>query len=242
LETGIRLQRVLADAGLGSRRACEVLIAQGRVSVNDTTVTEQGRRVDPANDVIRVDGLRVTTSAERVYLALNKQRGMLSTMSDERGRPCVGDLVEGRRERLYHVGRLDADSEGLLLLTNDGELAHRLMHPSHGVPKTYLVELLGPLPREVGRSLRSGIELEDGTASVNSFRVVSSAANRISVEVVLHEGRNHVVRRMFGAVGHPVQRLVRTHVGSVALGSLRAGKMRHLTQHEIGKLYADVGL
>jgi 23S rRNA pseudouridine2605 synthase len=219
-----------------------VLIAQGRVSINDAPVTEQGRRVDPASDVIRVDGMRVSTGADRVYLALNKPRGMLSTMADDRDRPCVGDLVRDRRERLYHVGRLDADSEGLLLLTNDGELAHRLTHPSHGVPKTYLVELIGPLPREVGRGLRHGVELEDGVARVDSFRVVSSAANRVSAEVVLHEGRNRVVRRMFAAVGHPVQRLVRTQVGSVALGSLRAGKLRHLTQHEIGKLYADVGL
>jgi 23S rRNA pseudouridine2605 synthase len=239
---GIRLQRVLADAGFGSRRACEVLIDQGRVSVNDEVIREQGRRVDPATDLIRVDGMRVTTDQHRVYLALNKPRGMLSTMADDRGRPCVGDLVRDRRDRLYHVGRLDADSEGLLLLTNDGELAHRLMHPSYGVPKTYLVELIGPLPREVGRELRRGVELDDGPASLDSFKVVSSAANRVSVEVVLHEGRNRVVRRMFDAVGHPVQRLVRTQIGSIALGSLRMGKLRHLTQHEIGKLYADVGL
>ena len=239
---GIRLQRVLADAGFGSRRACEVLIDQGRVEVDGQVVREQGRRVDPRAAVIKVDGLRVTTGRQLVHLALNKPRGMLSTMSDDRERPCVGDLVADRAQRLYHVGRLDAESEGLLLLMNDGELAHRLMHPSFEVPKTYLAELIGPIARDLGRQLRAGVELEDGTVAVDAFRVVSSATNRVMVEVVLHEGRKHVVRRMLGAVGHPVQRLVRTEIGPVRLGSLRAGKLRRLSQEEIGRLYAAVGL
>ena len=143
-QQGIRLQKVMAQAGVGSRRVCEDMIEAGRVQVNDKRVTEQGMRVDPATDVIKVDGLRIVTNDTQVYFALNKPVGMLSTMSDELGRPCVGDVVEGRNERLFHVGRLDADSEGLLLLTNDGELAHRLMHPSYEVEKTYLAEVAGP--------------------------------------------------------------------------------------------------
>ncbi len=239
---GVRLQKVLAAAGLGSRRACEVLIEQGRVSVDGEPVTEQGRRVDPERSVVRVDGLRVTTARDQVHLALNKPKGMVTAMSDPEGRPCVGDLVQGRRERLFHVGRLDADTEGLLLLTNDGELAHRLSHPSYEVPKTYLAEVLGPLPRDVGRRLRAGVELEDGVATVDSFRLVDSAANRVLVEVVLHEGRKHVVRRMLSAVGHPVQRLVRTAVGPVQLGAQKVGKLKPLSRPEVGELYRLVGL
>ncbi len=239
---GVRLQKVLAAAGLGSRRACEVLIEQGRVSVDGEPVREQGLRIDPQTAVVRVDGLRVTTATDQVHLALNKPRGMVTAMSDPAGRPAVGDLVQGRRERLFHVGRLDADTEGLLLLTNDGELAHRLAHPSYEVPKTYLAEVLGPLPRDVGRRLRAGVELEDGVARADSFRLVDSAANRVLVEVVLHEGRKHVVRRMLAAVGHPVQRLVRTAVGPVQLGPQKPGRLRPLNRSETGALYALVGL
>ena len=139
-QQGVRLQKVMAQAGVGSRRVCEDMIDAGRVQVNDKQVTEQGMRVNPLSDVIKVDGMRVVTNDTQVYLALNKPVGMLSTMSDDRGRPCVGDLVEGRNERLFHVGRLDGDSEGLLLLMNDGDLAHRLMHPSYEVEKTYLAD------------------------------------------------------------------------------------------------------
>jgi 23S rRNA pseudouridine2605 synthase len=241
-DEGIRLQKVLAGAGLGSRRACEVLIGEGRVSVDGELVREQGMRVDPETAVIKVDGMRITTSSTSVYLALNKPKGMVSAMSDPEGRPTVGDLVEGRKERLFHVGRLDADTEGLLLLTNDGELAQRLTHPSYEVPKTYLAELLGPLPRDVGRQLRTGVELEDGMARVDSFKLVDSAANRVLVEIVLHEGRKHIVRRMLEQVGHPVQRLVRTAVGPVQLGSQKSGRLRPLTRQELGALYALVGL
>ncbi len=239
---GVRLQKVMAAAGVGSRRACEVLIEQGRVSVDGELVREQGRRVDPQTAVVRVDGLRVTTARDQVHLALNKPRGMVTAMSDPEGRPAVGDLVQGRRERLFHVGRLDADTEGLLLLTNDGELAHRLAHPSYEVPKTYLAEVLGPLPRDVGRRLRAGVELDDGPARVDSFRLVDSAANRVLVELVLHEGRKHVVRRMLSAVGHPVQRLVRTAVGPVQLGAQKPGRLRPLNRQELGELYRLVGM
>jgi len=240
--TGIRLQKVMAAAGVGSRRACEVLIGQGRVSVDGETVTEQGRRVDPETAVVRVDGMRITTSAGSVHLALNKPRWMVTAMSDPEGRPAVGDLVDGRKERLFHVGRLDVDTEGLLLLTNDGELAHRLTHPSYEVPKTYLAEVLGPVARDVGRQLRDGVELDDGLARVDSFRLVDSHANRVLLEVVLHEGRKHIVRRLLAAVGHPVQQLVRTQVGPVHLGDQRAGKLRALTPQEIAAVYALVGM
>ncbi len=239
---GVRLQKVLAAAGLGSRRACEVLIAEGRVSVDGEVVREQGRRVDPERAVIRVDTMRINTTTGVVYLALNKPRGMVTAMSDPEGRPSVGDLVASRKERLFHVGRLDAETEGLLLLTNDGELAHRLSHPSFEVPKTYLAEVLGPVARDVGRRLREGVELEDGMVRVDSFRLVDSNANRVLLEIILHEGRKHVVRRALAEVGHPVQRLVRTAIGPVRVGDQRAGKLRPLTRDELAGLFELVGL
>ena len=241
-DEGIRLQKVLASAGVGSRRACEELIAAGRVSVDGDLVTGQGRRVDPEKAVIRVDGLRVTTATDRVYLALNKPKGMVSAMSDAEGRPTVGDLVRDRKERLFHVGRLDADTEGLLLLTNDGELAHRLSHPSFEVPKTYLAQIIGPVQRDVGKRLRAGVLLEDGPVKVDSFKLIDSSANKVLVEVVLHEGRKHVVRRLLSEVGHPVQNLVRTAIGPVQLGSHRPGRLRNLTAAEVASLYVLVGL
>ncbi len=239
---GIRLQKVLAAAGIGSRRACEVLIGEGRVSVNDEVVTSQGRRVDPEVDVIRVDTMRINTARGLVYLAMNKPRGYVTAMSDPEGRPTVGDLVRDRTERLFHVGRLDADTEGLLLLTNDGELAHRLSHPSYEVPKTYLAEVIGPVARDVGRRLREGVELDDGMVRVDSFKLVDSNSNRVLLELVLHEGRKHIVRRALAEVGHPVQRLLRTSVGPVQLGSQKPGKIRNLTRDELAGLFALVGM
>jgi 23S rRNA pseudouridine2605 synthase len=240
--TGERLQKVLARAGLGSRRACERLIDEGRVEVDGEVVRRQGVRVDPATAVIRVDGMRLAAAPDLVHLALNKPEGVVSTMSDPEGRPCLGDYVEGRRQRLFHVGRLDVATEGLILLTNDGELAHRLMHPSHEVSKTYVADVPAPIPRDLGRRLRDGVLLEDGLARVDGFRVVSSAAGRALVELVLHDGRNHVVRRMLEAVDHPVGRLVRTKIGTVALGDLRPGKLRPLNRPELGDLYEAAGL
>jgi 23S rRNA pseudouridine2605 synthase len=239
---GVRLQKVLAAAGVGSRRACEELISEGRVTVDGETVREQGLRVDPEAVVVHVDGMRVTTASNRLYLALNKPRGMVSAMTDPDGRPTVGDLVVDRKERLFHVGRLDADTEGLLLLTNDGELAHRLSHPSYNVPKTYLAQVIGPVQRDVGKRLRAGVLLEDGPVRVDSFRLIDSAANKVLVEVVLHEGRKHVVRRLLAEVGHPVQSLVRTAIGPVQLGSQRAGKLRPLSTQEVAALHTLVGL
>jgi 23S rRNA pseudouridine2605 synthase len=239
---GVRLQRVLAAAGLGSRRACEKLIDEGRVEVDGVRVTEQGLRVDPRHAVIKVDGMRIQSAPDLVYLVLNKPTGVVSTMSDPEGRPSLADYVAERNARLFHVGRLDADTEGLILLTNDGELAHRLSHPSYGVAKTYLAEVTGPVARDVGKRLKAGIELEDGPVSVDGFRLVSTVGSRVMVEVTLHEGRKHVVRRLLAEVGHPVSRLVRTDIGPISLGHLKPGKQRKLSQQEVGALYQAVGL
>lgn len=241
-EAGIRLQKVLAQAGLGSRRACEDLIAEGRVEVDGVVVTEQGVRVDPRSAVIRVDGERVPTAPDVVVLALNKPRGIVCTMRDERGRPCVGDLVADRADRLFHVGRLDADTEGLLLLTNDGDLAQRLAHPSHGVEKTYVATVPAPIGRDVGRRLRSGVELEEGTVKVDSFAVLEALPGRALVELTLHEGLKHVVRRLLEAVGHPVESLVRTRFGPVRLGQQRPGTLRAIDGAELRSLYTAAGL
>jgi 23S rRNA pseudouridine2605 synthase len=239
---GVRLQKLLAAAGVGSRRTCEGLITAGRVEVDGHLVTELGVRIDPMRQTVNVDGSRVTLDESRVYLAFNKPLGVVSTMSDDLNRPCVGDYVSNRKERLFHVGRLDADTEGLLLLTNDGELAHRLQHPSYGVLKTYLAQIPGPVPRELGKTLRAGIELPDGPVKVDSFKLVDSAPGKALVEIQLHEGRKHVVRRLLEAVGHPVITLVRTDVGPIRLGDLRSGRMRALNQPEIGQLYSAAGL
>jgi pseudouridine synthase len=239
---GIRLQKVLAAAGVGSRRHCEEMIGAGRVEVDGEIVRRFGARVDPQTQVIRVDGRRIPAREDLVYLALNKPAGVLTSMSDPRGRPTIADYLGDRGERLFHVGRLDYDTEGLMLLTNDGELAHRLAHPSYGVLKTYLADVAGPLSRDLGRRLMTGVELDDGLATADRFRVVERAGQRALVEITLHEGRKHIVRRMLAEAGHPVSRLVRTQVGPVALGPLKPGTTRRLTTREIGELYAAVGL
>ncbi|QFZ22316.1 rRNA pseudouridine synthase [Saccharothrix syringae] len=239
---GVRLQKVLAKAGVASRRVAEELIELGRVQVDGEVVREQGRRIDPETAVVHVDGVRVQVKEDVITLVLNKPRGVLSTMHDEQHRPCVGDYLSQRKERLFHVGRLDADTEGLLLLTNDGDLAHRLMHPSYEVPKTYLAEVPGPIPKDLGRTLRAGVELDDGPVKVDSFRLISAVPGKALVEVVLHEGRKHIVRRLLEHVGHPVSSLVRTAVGEVRLGNQRPGSMRVLNRQEVGSLYKAVGL
>ena len=244
-KTGVRLQKVLSQAGIASRRVAEKMIRDGRVEVDGVVITELGTRVDPAVSVIRVDGARISIDHTLVHLAINKPRGMHSTMSDDRGRPCVGDLVEHRvrgNAKLFHVGRLDAETEGLLLLTNDGELAHRLMHPSYEVPKTYLATVMGAVPKGLGRKLRDGIELDDGPVRVDDFAVVDAVPGRSLVRVTLHEGRKRIVRRLLAEVGFPVQELVRTDIGAVTLGEQRPGSIRVLTQKEIGDLYKAVGL
>ncbi|NUT35105.1 MAG: rRNA pseudouridine synthase [Hamadaea sp.] len=231
-----RLQKVLAAAGVGSRRACEDLIERRRVVV-DGKVARLGDKVDPAVAEIYVDGQRVVVDSRLVYLAMNTPRGVVSSMSDERDREALADYVGDLGVRVFHVGRLDQESEGLILLTNDGNLAHKLMHPSYEVPKTYLAEVPGPLPRSVGRTLRGGVELEDGLARVDSFRLVDAIGNTALVEVILHEGRNRIVRRMFDALGFPVTRLVRTAIGPIKLGDLKAGRHRRLNAAEVAALF-----
>jgi len=239
---GVRLQKVLAAAGVGSRRHCEELIGAGRVEVDGQTVRRFGARVDPEHQIIRVDGKRIPARQDIVYLAFNKPPKVLTAMSDDRGRRTIADFLGDRAERLFHVGRLDYDTEGLMLLTNDGELAHRLAHPSYEVAKTYVADVPGPVSRDLGRRLATGVELEDGVAVADRFRVLEQAGSRALVEITLHEGRKHIVRRMLAEVGHPVSRLVRTTVGPIKLGNLRPGETRDLTTKEIGELYAAVGL
>ena len=239
---GVRLQKVLASAGVGSRRHCEELIGAGRVEVDGQTVRRFGARVDPEHQIIRVDGKRIPARQDVVYLAFNKPPKVLTAMSDERGRRTITDFLGDRAERLFHVGRLDYETEGLMLLTNDGELAHRLAHPSYEVAKTYLADVPGPVPRDLGRRLATGIELDDGVAVADRFRVLEQAGSRALVEITLHEGRKHIVRRMLAEAGHPVSRLVRTTVGPIKLGGLRPGATRDLTTKEIGELYAAVGM
>jgi 23S rRNA pseudouridine2605 synthase len=238
---GVRLQKLLAAAGVGSRRVCENLISEGRVEVDGNVVTELGVRIRPTQ-VVHVDGVRVQLDEDRVYFAFNKPLGVVTTMSDDLGRVNIGDYVANRSDRLFHVGRLDADTEGLLILTNDGDLAHRLQHPRYGVAKTYLAQIRGPVPRGLGKQLRDGVELDDGPATVDSFRVVDSQPGKALVEVILHEGRKHIVRRLLDAVGHPVLSLVRVQVGPIHLGDTKPGKWRYLTSAEVGALYAAAEL
>lgn len=238
---GIRLQKVLSQAGIGSRRACEALIEQGRVSVNGSRVREQGTRVNPETDVIHVDGERVPTKSDTAVYAMNKPKGVLTTMTDDQGRPCVGDYFVDRATRVFHVGRLDADTEGLLLLTNDGELSNRLTHPKYSVDKTY-VATVKEITNQALQALALGIELDDGPAAANSARVISRTKNAVMIELVIHEGRNRVVRRMFDAVGSPVTALVRTRFGPIHLGQQRPGSVRAITGPELRSLYTAAGL
>lgn len=238
----VRLQKVLAAAGLGSRRACEALIEQGRVEVDGRRVREQGVRVDPRVAVIRVDGERVPTAPGMSVCAFNKPRGVITSMADDQGRPCVGDWLEGRTERLFHVGRLDADTEGLLIVTNDGELANRLGHPSFEVDKTYVATVRGQVHPSELRVLTAGVDLEDGPARCDTARVLQALPDRTLVELSLHEGRNRIVRRMMDAIDHPVTDLVRTRVGPIHLGQQRPGVMREISGPELRSLYTAVGL
>ncbi|MDR0627263.1 MAG: rRNA pseudouridine synthase [Bifidobacteriaceae bacterium] len=232
----------MADSGIASRRGAEAMIQAGRVKVDGIRVRELGVRVDPARHRIEVDGLPIETDPGKITLALNKPAGVVSTMDDPQDRPTLASLVEARPERLFHVGRLDQASEGLILLTNDGALANALTHPAHEVPKTYLATVEGRVAKGVGKRLREGIELEDGLARVDSFRLVDSVPGLTQVELVLHSGRNRVVRRLLAAVGYPVVGLVRTKVGPIALGDLRPGRWRILTGPELASLKQTAGL
>jgi 23S rRNA pseudouridine2605 synthase len=230
--TAERLQRVLARAGYGSRRACEKLIAEGRVTLNGT-VASLGDRADPLEDEVRVDGLGVNLDPNVKYFALHKPPGVVTSMHDPQGRPDIRAFVPEEGPRVFPVGRLDRETEGLLLLTNDGDLANALMHPRFGVEKEYLAEVDGvPSPRQIGR-LRRGVDLEDGPACAESVRVTGRSGGRAAVRLVMTEGRKREVRRLLAAVGLPVIRLVRLRIGEVRLGRLRPGERRELTHQEV---------
>jgi 23S rRNA pseudouridine2605 synthase len=229
-----RLQKALARAGVGSRRACEDLIREGRVAVNGR-VAALGDRIDPTADRVEVDGARIPLDPELRYLALNKPRGVVTTARDPQRRPDVTRFYPAG-PRVFPVGRLDRDTEGLLLLTNDGELAHRLMHPRHGVEREYLAEVEGTPGRRALARLERGVTLEDGSARARSARAVAGSGNRSAVRIVMTEGRKREVRRMLAAVGLPVRRLVRVRVGPIRLGRLAPGEVRELEPSEVRSL------
>lgn len=237
----VRLQKLLAQSGVASRRKCEELMLAGLVEVDGEVVTRLGTKVDPRTAVVRVEGHRLPPMSPHVYLVLNKPRGVVSTMSDPEGRRTLGDVVADRPERLFHVGRLDTDTSGLILLTNDGDFAHRMAHPSYEVDKTYVAEVEGQVHRGTIKKLLAGVELEDGPVTVSRARLVEGSHGRTDrersiVELVIHEGRNRIVRRLLNHVGHPVLRLTRTELGPVRLGGLQPGEMRELTRTELGSL------
>jgi len=236
----IRLQKVLAAAGIASRRRCEELMADGRVEVNGEVITQMGARVDPVADVIHVDGKRLPPPSEFAYVVLNKPKGIVSTMADENGRPDLSKLLADRTDRLFHVGRLDTDTSGLLMLTNDGDLAHKLAHPSFEITKTYVALVEGAVSDRVGAALRDGIDLDDGSAQVDRFVVKDRGRGQSMVELDIHMGRNRIVRRMLAEVGHPVIELTRTAFGPLRLGSLGVRKLRDLNRDELGALLDSV--
>ncbi|MFT8395879.1 pseudouridine synthase [Propionibacterium sp.] len=232
---GVRLQKVLAQAGIASRRASEQLIVEGRVEVDGRVVTELGTRVDPGHATVRVDGARIPPPRRHLYLLLNKPRGVVSTMEDPQDRPTLAEYVP-RHQRLFHVGRLDTDTDGLIILTNDGEFAHRLSHPSYEVPKTYLVDAEGLLENRTLRRLEKGVTLEDGFIKADKVKLVTRGPEHTMVQITLHSGRNRIVRRMMDSVGHPVRKLARIAIGPVRLGRLQAGETRELSREELGEL------
>jgi len=235
---GVRLQKLMAAAGVASRRVSENLIAAGRVEVNGEVVTELGRRV-AETDAVSVDGTPIQLDTTRRYLMLNKPEGVVSSLSDERGRPDLSRFVSEFEERLFNVGRLDAQTTGLLILTNDGDLAHVLAHPSFGVMKTYVAKTKGHITPQTVAKLRKGVDLEDGPIAADKARIVGEArAHETIIEVTLHSGRNRIVRRMLEEVGHPVIDLVRRQFGPLHLGNLAPGEIRDLTKVELGQLLA----
>jgi len=225
----MRLNKIIADAGITSRRGADELIADGRVTVDGRPIRELGAKVDPDNHEVAVDGETIKRSLTKSYLVLHKPKGVLSTMYDPEGRPSLADFIDLRKERLFHVGRLDKDSEGLILLTNDGDLTFRATHPSFGLEKTYIIEFEGHLETGVDRVLLKGVELEDGMGRVLSFKQLS--ANWI--EVKIHEGRYHIIRRLMEAVGVEVLRLIRTNFGPISLGDTPEGRWRDLNEQEL---------
>jgi 23S rRNA pseudouridine2605 synthase len=225
----MRLNKIIADAGITSRRGADELIADGRVTVDGRPIRELGAKIDPDNHEVAVDGETIKRSLTKSYLVLHKPKGVLSTMYDPEGRPSLADFIDLRKERLFHVGRLDKDSEGLILLTNDGDLTFRATHPSFGLEKTYIIEFEGRLETGVDKVLLKGVELEDGMGRVLSFKQLS--ANWI--EVKIHEGRYHIIRRLMEAVGVEVLRLIRTNFGPISLGDTPEGRWRDLNEQEL---------
>ena len=237
---GVRLQKLMAAAGVASRRVSENLISAGRVAVNGEVVTELGRRVQET-DRVAVDGVAIQLDTTRRYLMLNKPVGIVSSLSDERGRPDLSRFVAKYEERLFNVGRLDAQTSGLLILTNDGELAHVLAHPSFGVMKTYVAKTQGRITPQTVARLKAGVDLEDGPIAADAARIVGQAGARETIiELTLHSGRNRIVRRMLEQVGHPVIDLVRRQFGPLHLGTLAPGELRDLTKVELGQLLTIV--
>ncbi|MEF2976162.1 pseudouridine synthase [Subtercola sp. YIM 133946] len=233
---GVRLQKVLAAAGVASRRVSEELITAGRVRVNGEVVRELGRRIDPENDRVAVDNTAVQLDTTKRYVMLNKPVGIVSSLADQHGRPDLSRYTAQFDERLFNVGRLDAETSGLLILTNDGELAHVLAHPSFGVMKTYIAQVEGRVAPQTIARLTKGVELDDGPIVADKARLLDSSAGHSLVEVTLHSGRNRIVRRMLEEVGHPVVELVRRQFGPLHLGTLAAGELRDLTRDELGAL------
>ncbi|MGO1261359.1 MAG: pseudouridine synthase [Bifidobacterium mongoliense] len=239
----MRLQKLLAQAGFGSRRKCEEIIQEGRVEVDGELTTELGTRVDPGQQQIRVDGSRIRLDTRHITLALNKPKRVLSTMDDPKGRFTLRDIVGDRYERIFHMGRLDYDSEGLILMTNDGELSQHVMHPRYEVEKTYIATLEGRIGGNVCRRLVSqGVRLDDGLIKLDHCAIIDGNRDTTIVKVVLHSGKNRIVRRIFGAIGFPVKRLVRTQIGPIKLGDLKPGSYRVLSVTEVRSLSKEVGL
>lgn len=237
-----RLQKVLARAGVASRRHCEEMIASGVVKVNGKVVTELGTKVDPFKDRIQVGNETIKPTPQKYYVIMYKPRGYVTTLSDEKGRKKVTDLVKDIPARVYPVGRLDYDSEGLLLLTNDGDLTYALTHPKHRVPKTYLVRVSGmPGPAKL-QKMAEGLELEDGLTAPAKVRLVGEREGNAQLEITIHEGRKRQVRRMCEYIGHPVLRLQRIRFGNLSLEGLKSGQHRHLTKKELSQLKEKAGL
>ena len=236
--TQMRLNKIIADAGITSRRGADQLIIEGRVSVDGFVVRELGAKYDPEKVKVSIDGETITRSLSKTYLVLHKPKGVLSTMFDPEGRPSLSDFIDLRTERLFHVGRLDKDSEGLILLTNDGDLTFRATHPSYGLEKTYIIEFDGKLPSGVDKTLLKGVELEDGMGRVLSFKQLSPSW----IEVSIHEGRYHIIRRLMEAVGVPVLRLIRTKFGPISLGDTAEGRWRDLNSGELISLQKALSL
>ncbi|MCL2784213.1 MAG: rRNA pseudouridine synthase [Propionibacteriaceae bacterium] len=238
----IRLQKVIAAAGLASRREAEEMIVDGRVEVNGHLVTELGTRVDPDRDVVRLDGARIPPQRNHLYFALNKPVGVISTLDDPQGRASLKDYLPRKAGRLFHVGRLDADTEGLIILTNDGDFAQRLSHPSFEIDKMYLVEVEGVMDNQALKRLEKGVNLEDGFIRPDKVKLVSRTSTKTLIEITLHSGRNRVVRRMMEALGFPIARLARLRVGPIRLGNLPSGQIRELSVSEVGSLYDRAGI